>query len=52
MRDRRLQLFFFILLCLLALAGPVQAALLARETPLTATGTAFEINLDSQGVLW
>lgn len=52
MKNRWLRLCFFILLCLLALAGPVQAALLARETPLTASVTPSDLNLDSQGVLW
>ena len=52
MKNGRLRLCFFILLCLLALGRPVQAALLASETSLTPTGSAFELNLDSKGVLW
>ncbi len=44
--------FIFILLCLLAQGGPVQAALLAQETPLTSSVTPTDLNLDSRGVLW
>ncbi len=52
MNSRRLLLCLFALIGLLALAGSVQAALQAQETPLAADGTAYELNVDSQGVLW
>jgi streptogramin lyase len=52
MKGRRLLLYFLGLFGLLALAGSAQAALQAQETSLAATGTAYELNLDSQGVLW
>jgi streptogramin lyase len=52
MKNGRLQLCILMLVCLLALAGSAQAALPAQETPLTAVGKAYEVNLDSQGVLW
>jgi streptogramin lyase len=52
MKSRRLLPCLLALLGLLALAGSVLAALQAQETPLATGGQAYEINLDSQGVLW
>src|SRR5512141_171551 len=52
MKNRQVRLGFIILFGVLALVGTVQAALLAREIPLSPTGEATEVNLDSKGVLW
>lgn len=52
MRNRQVRLGLIILFSVLALVGTVQAALLGREIPLSPAGEAFEVNLDSKGVLW
>jgi streptogramin lyase len=52
MNKKRLFFLFVALLSLLAVASPAIASLLAQETDLNPSGTAFELNLDSQGMLW
>ena len=42
----------FTILIVLVLAVPARADLPEQETPLSPTGAAFELNLDSQGTLW
>jgi streptogramin lyase len=52
MKQNRLVIIFLVLICALALAHPVWADLLGEETPLTPGGQVYELNLDSQGILW
>ncbi len=52
MKKRWFVLCIGTLLSVLALRGSARAALLAQETPLTASVTPTDLNLDSQGVLW
>jgi virginiamycin B lyase len=52
MHNKRLITVSFVLIAVLVLAGTAWAGLLAQETPLSPDGWAYELNLDSQGVLW
>jgi streptogramin lyase len=53
MNHRRLMTVAVVLVAVVALAGPpAWADLQAQETPLSQTGWAYELNLDSQGTLW
>jgi streptogramin lyase len=52
MNNKRLISVSTVLVAVLALRGPVLAALGAQETPLSPFGEAFEINPDPQGELW
>jgi streptogramin lyase len=52
MHKQRLITVCLVWIAVLALAGTAWAALQAQETPLSPTGSAYEINLDSQGTLW
>ena len=52
MKRKRQLLYLFILACLLAIATPAGAGLLAQEIDLNQMGEAYELNLDSQGMLW
>jgi streptogramin lyase len=52
MNLRRLLVLSLALSAALALAGTAWAGLWIRETPLSPDGTAYDLNLDSQGTLW
>jgi streptogramin lyase len=57
MNRKRLMTVFVAWIALLALASPTARSaepegLEAQETPLSQTGWAYELNLDSQGTLW
>jgi streptogramin lyase len=52
MNLRRLLVLSLALSAALALAGRARAGLWVRETPLSPDGTAYDLNLDSQGTLW
>ena len=51
-RLSRIVALILTLLIMLVLAVPAFADLSAQETPLSPTGAAYELNLDSQGTLW